>query len=205
MSSKKKSISLKKQMQQQLTEMRTHLQTRGTSNEHVDSSFNVSLSAVCDPLEDEICSAKNKELLLKRLQTCKALMNSLKRDPNQCLSVAAVMRHTMDNNKQIWALARSNRELEKQVIDIRKRRIDIQIRQQELFRKLTNSGKTKYKIRETQMKTQMKEREILETLSNEVVILQEVFQRCVMGAQVNWAEDPLLTSLLLRMRDPRFC
>ncbi|KAM9316772.1 centromere protein H [Gastrophryne carolinensis] len=204
-------IGLRKHLKQQLQDMKTDSLTRvmlekhwagGTFRENIDSSFNVSLSAALDPLVDEMCSFKNKELALHRMQTFNALLTSLRMDPSQHPSVLAVMRHYVDNSKQILAIQLTNREIEAQLISIRKTRTEIRIRQQDLFRKLKYSGKTCHKIRDTEMKAHLKEQKSLEKLSNQVVILQEVFQRCVLSAKLDWAEDPYLKSLLMRMNDP---
>ncbi|XP_018419084.1 PREDICTED: centromere protein H-like [Nanorana parkeri] len=195
-------IWFKKQMQQQLKDMKTDLITRGLSKEDIDCSFNVSLSVARDPLDIEMCSVINKELALERMQTFNALLIALQIDSTQRLSISAVMRHSADTCKQILAVQLSNRQLGQQLTGLRKRRLEIRIRQQDLFRKLRYSRKTDHKIHDIEMKAFATERENLESLLNEVIILQDVFQRIVMSVQLHWAENPHLRSLLLRMKDP---
>ncbi|XP_040206718.1 uncharacterized protein LOC120937507 isoform X2 [Rana temporaria] len=177
-------IWFKKQMKQQLKDMKTGLITRGISKEEIDGSFSVSLSVARDPLEYEVCSVTNKELALKR-------------------SVLAVMRHSASNCKQILSVQLSNKQLEQQLTGICKRRMEIRIQQQDLFGKLRYSGKTNHKIHDIEMKAFATERKHLESIFTEVVILQEVFQRLLMSVKLHWAENPHLRSLLLRMKDPR--
>ncbi|KAM5163124.1 centromere protein H-like [Mantella aurantiaca] len=195
-------IWFKKQMQQQLKDMKTDLITRGIFKEEIDGSFSVSLNAARDPLDYEICSVSNKELALNRMQTFNALVTSLQIDSTQHLSIMAVIRHSADNCKQIMATQLSNRQLEHQLADMRKRRMEMQIKQQNLFQKLRYSGKTNHKIRDIEMKAFATERETLESILNEVVILQEIFQRLIMSVQLHWAENSHLRSLLLRIKNP---
>ncbi|XP_073483790.1 centromere protein H-like [Aquarana catesbeiana] len=195
-------IWFKKQMEQQLKDMKTDLITRGISKEEIDGSFGVSLSVARDPLENEVCSVTNKELALKRMQTSNALRTTLHIDPMQRSSVLAVMRHSACICKQILSVQLSNRQFEQQLTGIRKRRMEIRIQQQDLFGKLRYSGKTNHKIHDIEMKAFATERKHLESLLSEVVILQEVFQRLLMSVQLHWAEKLHLRSLLLRMKDP---
>nr|ACO51739.1 Centromere protein H [Aquarana catesbeiana] len=195
-------IWFKKQMEQQLKDMKTDLITRGISKEEIDGSFGVSLSVVRDPLENEVCSVTNKELALKRMQTSNALRTTLHIDPMQRSSVLAVMRHSACICKQILSVQLSNRQFQQQLTGIRKRRMEIRIQQQDLFGKLRYSGKTNHKIHDIEMKAFATERKHLESLLSEVVILQEVFQRLLMSVQLHWAEKLHLRSLLLRMKDP---
>ncbi|XP_077342584.1 centromere protein H-like isoform X2 [Lithobates pipiens] len=195
-------IGFKKQMEQQLKDMKTDLTTRGISKEEIDGSFGVSLSVARDPLENEVCSVTNKELALKRMQTSNALRTTLHINPLQRSSVLAVMRHSTYICKKILSVQLRNRQLEQQLTGIRKRRMEIRIQQQDLFGRLRYSGKTNHKIHDIEMKAFATERKNLESLLNEVVILQEVFQRLLMSVQLHWAEKRHLRSLLLRMKDP---
>ncbi|XP_072265220.1 centromere protein H-like [Pyxicephalus adspersus] len=188
----------KKQLQQQLKDMKIDLITRGILNEEIDSSFNVSLSAARDPLDKEMYSVSNQELALKRLQSFNALLTALEIVSTQHLFIEAVMRHSADNCKRILAVQMSNRQLEQQMINIRKKRMETHMRQQDLFRNLC-FGKTNHKFHE--INTFGTVRENLETISNEVVILQEVFQRFIMSVQLHWAENLHIRSLLLRVKD----
>ncbi|XP_075059788.1 centromere protein H-like isoform X2 [Mixophyes fleayi] len=193
-------IKFESQIKQQLMDMKTALCKRGLSKDDINGSLNVSLNVACEPLENEMCSVRNKELALFRMQTFNALLNVLQKRDSQSLPILAMMNHTMDLCKQVIAEELSNRQLEEQLADIRRRRMELQIRQQELFKKLKSSEGTNSKRQEVEMKMQDKGRESLQSIANRVMIIQEVFQRLIMSAQVHWAEDPHLTSLLLRMR-----
>ncbi|XP_075718920.1 centromere protein H-like isoform X2 [Rhinoderma darwinii] len=193
---------LGRQIEQQLMDMKTDIHTRQLSKENVTESLNVSLSVARVPLENKMCSVRNKELALMRMQTFNALLNVLQRDATQRQPIMEVMNHSMDISKQIIALQQSNRQLEEQLIDIARKRIETRIKQQKLFQKLKSAEEMNRKIRDLETKTQVKGRETMQSVRNEVVVIQEVFQRLIMSAQLNWAEDPYLKTLVLKMRDP---
>ncbi|XP_075718919.1 centromere protein H-like isoform X1 [Rhinoderma darwinii] len=195
-------IRLGRQIEQQLMDMKTDIHTRQLSKENVTESLNVSLSVARVPLENKMCSVRNKELALMRMQTFNALLNVLQRDATQRQPIMEVMNHSMDISKQIIALQQSNRQLEEQLIDIARKRIETRIKQQKLFQKLKSAEEMNRKIRDLETKTQVKGRETMQSVRNEVVVIQEVFQRLIMSAQLNWAEDPYLKTLVLKMRDP---
>ncbi|XP_040286089.1 centromere protein H-like [Bufo bufo] len=195
-------IRFGKQMNQQLMDMNTERQTRSLSKDDVDASLNVSLSIARVPLENEIWSVRNKELAIIRMQTFDALLNVLQKDATQCGPIMAVMNHSRDLCKQIMVLKQSNSLLEKQLVAIRKHRIETRIKQQELFQKLKYYEKTNRKLQDLETKIQDKGRETLQSVTHKTIIIQEVFQRLILSSQVNWAEDPHLKNLVLKMRDP---
>ncbi|XP_069811282.1 centromere protein H-like isoform X3 [Dendropsophus ebraccatus] len=198
--------------------MKTEFHARKESVENVDASLNVSLSNVRIPLENQICSVKNKELALMRcctfykhcinqqdkqmMQTYNALLNVLEKDATQRRPIMAVMNHSMDICKQILVIQQSNRHLEEQLVNIRKTRIEIRMKQQELFQKLKYSETTNRKIRDLEAKTEDKGRETMQSVTHKIIIIQEVFQRLILSSRINWAEDPYLRNLILRMKDP---
>ncbi|XP_069811281.1 centromere protein H-like isoform X2 [Dendropsophus ebraccatus] len=195
-------IRLERQVKQQLLDMKTEFHARKESVENVDASLNVSLSNVRIPLENQICSVKNKELALMRMQTYNALLNVLEKDATQRRPIMAVMNHSMDICKQILVIQQSNRHLEEQLVNIRKTRIEIRMKQQELFQKLKYSETTNRKIRDLEAKTEDKGRETMQSVTHKIIIIQEVFQRLILSSRINWAEDPYLRNLILRMKDP---
>ncbi|XP_053315678.1 centromere protein H-like [Spea bombifrons] len=194
-------LQLRKQIKQQLTDMRTDLQIRSLPKEHIDSSLNVSLKMAHLPLEQEVCSIRNKELALARMQSCSAILNVLQKDSTQNCSIKAVMAHCMDTCQKIQAVQTSNRQLEEKLADIRQRRMEIRIKQQDLFNQVKSCEEKKNRLHDLEMKAQVLGRENMESVANKVIIIQEILQRFVLSAQVNWAEDPYLTGLLLKIKD----
>ncbi|XP_056423408.1 centromere protein H isoform X2 [Hyla sarda] len=195
-------IRLGRQVKQQLMEMKTDFHTRGESIENVDASLNGSLSIACVPLENEICSVKNKELALMRMQTFNALLNVLQKDTTQRRSIMGVMNHSKDICKQIMVLQQNNRQLEEKLVNTRKSRIEIRMKQQELFQSLKYSEITNRKIRDLEAKKHDKGRETIQSDANKIIIVHEIFQRLILSSRLNWAENPYLKNLILNMRDP---
>ncbi|KAM8945504.1 centromere protein H-like [Pelodytes ibericus] len=194
-------VRLGQQIKQQLTDMKTDLQIRSLSKENIDSSLNVSLKMAHLPLQREVTSVRNKEMAIIRMQCSNALLNVLKNDSTQNCSLRAVMTHSMDTCTKIQAIQLSNRQLEEKLVNIRQRRMEMRLKQQELFRQVKTSEEKNQKRHDLEMKTPVLAREKIESISNKVVIIQELFLRFILSAQVNWAEDPHLTCLLMKMKD----
>ncbi|KAE8601369.1 hypothetical protein XENTR_v10013649 [Xenopus tropicalis] len=156
------------------------------------------------PLETEMCSMKNKEIAIARMQSFDALLNSLHQDHEQNSSILAVISHTVDICKMIQAVQSSNRILEEKLASVRKSRMEVRLLQQELFKKVKITEERKNKLQEIEMKTQVVGKENMDTVANKVIIIQEIFQRCILSTHTDWSEDPHLTRLLLKMKDSPF-
>ncbi|KAE8601360.1 hypothetical protein XENTR_v10013649 [Xenopus tropicalis] len=178
-------IDLRNQIKQQLTDMKTDLQIRGLSKDMADGPLNISLTMAFQPLETEMCSMKNKEIAIAR-------------------SILAVISHTVDICKMIQAVQSSNRILEEKLASVRKSRMEVRLLQQELFKKVKITEERKNKLQEIEMKTQVVGKENMDTVANKVIIIQEIFQRCILSTHTDWSEDPHLTRLLLKMKDSPF-
>ncbi|KAE8601354.1 hypothetical protein XENTR_v10013649 [Xenopus tropicalis] len=197
-------IDLRNQIKQQLTDMKTDLQIRGLSKDMADGPLNISLTMAFQPLETEMCSMKNKEIAIARMQSFDALLNSLHQDHEQNSSILAVISHTVDICKMIQAVQSSNRILEEKLASVRKSRMEVRLLQQELFKKVKITEERKNKLQEIEMKTQVVGKENMDTVANKVIIIQEIFQRCILSTHTDWSEDPHLTRLLLKMKDSPF-
>ncbi|KAE8601359.1 hypothetical protein XENTR_v10013649 [Xenopus tropicalis] len=169
-------IDLRNQIKQQLTDMKTDLQIRGLSKDMADGPLNISLTMAFQPLETEMCSMKNKEIAIARMQSFDALLNSLHQDHEQNSSILAVISHTVDICKMIQAVQSSNRILEEKLASVRKSRMEVRLLQQELFKKVKITEERKNKLQEIEMKTQVVGKENMDTVANKVIIIQEIFQ-----------------------------
>ncbi|OCT79832.1 centromere protein H [Xenopus laevis] len=197
-------IDLRNQIKQQLTDMKTDLQIRGLPKEIADGPLNISLSMAFQPLEAEICSMKNKEIAIARMQSFNAVLNSLQQDHEQNSSILAVISHTVDVCKTIQAVQSNNRMLAEKLSDVRRSRMETRVLQQELFKKVKVTEERKNKLQEIEMKTQVVGKENMDTIANKVIIIQEIFQRCILSAHIDWSQDPHLTCLLLKMKESPF-
>ncbi|XP_075125608.1 centromere protein H-like [Leptodactylus fuscus] len=193
-----------RQMKQQLMDMKSECHTRGLPKGDVDTSLNVSLNHSHVPLRNEICSVRNKALALMRMQTFNTLLSTMKKDAIQRQPILGVMNHSMNICTLIMLMKQSNTQLEEQLAVIRRRRIETRLKQQELYKKLKFFEKTNQKIRDLETKTQEKGKETIQNVTHKILIIQEIFQRLILSTQMNWAEDPHLKNLLLKMRDPLF-
>ncbi|KAE8601365.1 hypothetical protein XENTR_v10013649 [Xenopus tropicalis] len=148
----------------------------GLSKDMADGPLNISLTMAFQPLETEMCSMKNKEIAIARMQSFDALLNSLHQDHEQNSSILAVISHTVDICKMIQAVQSSNRILEEKLASVRKSRMEVRLLQQELFKKVKITEERKNKLQEIEMKTQVVGKENMDTVANKVIIIQEIFQ-----------------------------
>ncbi|KAM4772197.1 centromere protein H-like isoform 3-T3 [Rhinophrynus dorsalis] len=173
----------------------------GLSKDDVDGSLNVSLNMAYHPLQKELCSVRSKEMALERIQSFNALLNVLQKDHTQSSSLKVMMNHSMDLCKKIQTVQLSNKLLEEKLYSVRRSRMEMRISEQELFKKVQQAEERKHKLHSIKIDTQVTGRENMETISNKVIIIQETFQRLLISAQVNWAEDPHLAYLMMKVKE----
>ncbi|XP_075451071.1 centromere protein H-like [Ascaphus truei] len=193
-------VWLGKQIKQQLTDLKTDLNIRSFSKENIDSSLNVSLKIVNVPLEQEVCSMRNKEMAIARMQHSHALLNVLQKD-TQSSPIQTLMNHSMDICKKIQSVQTRNRVLEEKLSNIRRKRMEMRIGQQDLFKQVKKLEENSNMLDQVEAKIQIMGRENMDSILNNVTLIQEIFQRLTLTAQVHWAEDPHLTHLLVKMKE----
>uniref|UniRef100_A0A8C5PUJ9 Uncharacterized protein n=1 Tax=Leptobrachium leishanense TaxID=445787 RepID=A0A8C5PUJ9_9ANUR len=167
-------MRLGRQIRQQLMDMKTELQLRSSSKENIDASLSISLKMAHVPLEREVVSVRNKEIALRR-QSYHAMLNDRKGSLQEH-AVMAILSHSTDICKKIQAVHLSNQQLEEHLVDVQHRRMEMRIKQQQLFKQLKTYEERNHKLHNLEMKTLVLGRENMESVYNQVIVIQETFQ-----------------------------
>ncbi|XP_078503037.1 centromere protein H-like isoform X4 [Lissotriton helveticus] len=192
---------LESQLKQQLIDMATNHGTRSREKENIDRSMNVSLDLMHPELENAVCAVKNKELSIYRMQCSDAIQNEIENNTQDSESILEVMKNSIAVYKKVHSVQSKNQLLEDQILDVRRRRIDLKFKQQELLKEVKELEERKQRLCEVEMKTPVLEKDNIEENVNRIIIIQEVFQRIVLSSKVHWAEDPKLRNHLVNMKE----
>lgn len=168
---------LERQMKQQLIDMATNHGTRSREKEKIDRSMNV------------------------RMQCSDAIQNEIENNTQDRESILEVMKNSIAMCKKIHSVQSNNQLLEDQILDIRRRRIDLKFKQQELLKEVKALEERKQRLCEVEMKTAVLDKENIEEHVNRIVVIQEVFQRIILSSKVHWAEDPKLRTHIVNMKE----
>ncbi|EDM10218.1 rCG44590, isoform CRA_d [Rattus norvegicus] len=111
------------------------------------------------------------------------------------------MKHVMQLQKLIMKSQEESKELEKKLLDVRKKRLQLkQASRSKLLEIQTERNKQKEdvdKMENSEVVKAMKDKLQLEIKITTVI--QHAFQGLILGSKTNWAEDPALRELVLQL------
>ncbi|KFQ86305.1 Centromere protein H, partial [Phoenicopterus ruber ruber] len=152
-------------------------------------------------MEELKVSLQNKTLALQRIQLMVALRNKMKQNDNDSRLIMETMKHIVMLSKTVIEYQQRVREKEQKLIDIKRKRLS-----------LKKAGGQKLLQIHAMMKTQKEEQasmaasatleSICRNLQKEremTTVIQNVFQNIIIGSRVNWAEDPSLKAIVLKL------
>ncbi|KAM5257519.1 centromere protein H [Hipposideros larvatus] len=158
-----------------------------------------------EDLENEIEEAKvafeMKKLALDRMQLSVALRKNLEKSNIQTSVLMDNMEHVLKLNKLIMQSQQESWELEKKLLDVRKKRFELkQASESKLLEIQTEKNKQKDDL--DSMENSDKIKTLQRNLQMEIqitTVIQHVFQNLILGSKVNWAEDSALKETVLQL------
>ncbi|XP_075711009.1 centromere protein H [Rhinoderma darwinii] len=142
----------------------------------------------------------NKSLLLRRMQLYDAIHNKLLEKNTESKLIHETIEHSRGLCNQILKFQKENLPLEEQLIEVRKKRMKLKETCTTVMTEL-KAMKESENTSFAQMDDQ-KLKSINKYIAKEidmVTMIQNVFQRMILGTRVNWAEDPELTDTVLKL------
>ncbi|XP_030048145.1 centromere protein H [Microcaecilia unicolor] len=155
-------------------------------------------------LEREIEKARtscyNKTLVLQRIQMANALLSGLKENDNEPKVILEVIKHGLMLCSSILKSQQEARVLEDQLCEIRKKRLTLKkLGGEKLLQLQSMKKKQKEDLNDKETEKLKRIRIILEKEIRMTTLVQSVFQNIIIGSRVNWAEDPQLKAIFLKL------
>ncbi|KFZ51173.1 Centromere protein H, partial [Podiceps cristatus] len=152
-------------------------------------------------LEELKVSFQNKTLALQRIQLMFALRNKMKQNDDDSRRIMETLRRIVMLSQAVTEYQQRARELEHKLIDVKMKRLS-----------LKKDGEKKLLQIHTMMKTQ-KQKQTSTTVSTtldhmrnnlqkervETTIIQNLLQSIIIGSRINWAQDPSLKAIVLKL------
>ncbi|XP_039565957.1 centromere protein H isoform X1 [Passer montanus] len=204
-------LRLKDRMKEQLIEYNTAVLASQENflDQGIEENFIQSATRDLErDLEEAKVSFQNKTLALQRIQIMDALRNKLKQeDEDSRYATVSFLSLIMETMKHIVLLSRTIIDYQQQVCQKEQQLIDIKRKRLSLKKnggqKLQQIHTMMKKPKEEQARVNVTEKEkMLAKLEKErqmTTIIQNVFQNIIIGSRVNWAEDPSLKAIVLRL------
>lgn len=158
-----------------------------------------------EDLENEIEDVKSnfevKSLALSRMKLSAALQNNLENMGPESSLLTDDMKHVMQLQKLIMKSQEESKELEKKLLDVRKKRLQLkQASRSKLLEIQTERNKQKEDV------DKMENSEVVKAMKDKLqmeikitTVIQHAFQGLILGSKTNWAEDPALRELVLQL------
>ncbi|XP_029431627.1 centromere protein H isoform X4 [Rhinatrema bivittatum] len=157
-------------------------------------------------IEKARTSCHNKTLVLQRIQVANALLSRLQENDNESKMILEVVKHSLTLCSSILKSQQEARALEEQLFEIRKKRLTLkEIGVEKLLQLQIMKKKRTEELEDMESEKLKRTRYILKKEIEMSTLVQNVFQNIIIGSRVNWAEDPQLKAIVLKLeKTPEF-
>ncbi|XP_044148149.1 centromere protein H [Bufo gargarizans] len=200
-------VLLKKleQLKHQKSELQKRIRAEEMSIEdfHPENISKENLTEIIAHYEKEIEKLKvahyNKSLLLRRMQLYDAIHNKLLENKTESKLMYESMEHSMGLCNYILKSQKETLALEDKLIEVRKKRMELK---QTCTQVMTELRALKENERNFDQMDNQKFSKIHSYVAKEidiVTVIQNIFQRLILGSCIDWAEDPKLKETVLKL------
>ncbi|NXO46188.1 CENPH protein, partial [Locustella ochotensis] len=150
-------------------------------------------------IEEVKVSFQNKTLALQRMQIMDALRNKLEQDDEDSRLILETIKQIGLLSRTIIAHQQKAHEKEQQMIDIKRKRLSLQVNEGQKLQQIQTVKRRKKKQGIVNVTETEKRRNKLEQERQITAIIQNVLQKIIFGSRVNWAEDQSLKEIVLQL------
>ncbi|KAM4053699.1 centromere protein H [Anomaloglossus baeobatrachus] len=151
-------------------------------------------------IDDLRVTHHNRSLLLRRLQMYDVVKSKAFERGAESQMICDTMEHSRRLCSRILALQKETCTLEEQLIDVRKRRMHLRATCTTLMTKLRDLKEKEKNNFALMGNPEFREiNEYIKKEANIVTVVQNIFQRLLLSSGVNWAEDPRLKEIVLKL------
>ncbi|XP_039946514.1 centromere protein H [Hirundo rustica] len=151
-------------------------------------------------IEEVKVSFQNKNLALQRVQIMDALRNKLEQDDEDSRLILETMKQIGLLSRTIIEYQQQADQKEQQMTDMRRKRLSLKADERQKLQQIQTVMKRQKKkqasVNVTGRANRLKK---LERERQMTSIIQNVFQNIIIGSRVNWAKDPSLKAIVLRL------
>ncbi|KAM4707479.1 centromere protein H [Discoglossus pictus] len=145
-------------------------------------------------------SYQNKTMVLHRIQHSHALLSKMQENSSVSKLIKTNLDHILGLSASIIKLQQVSRDLEEKVNEVRKKRIKLKELASEIMaetRAIKEGWKSELKAVESEKMTKVCE--FIKKEAEITIVVQNVFQRLILGSRVNWAKEPELKNIVLKL------
>nr|XP_044989969.1 centromere protein H isoform X2 [Jaculus jaculus] len=157
--------------------------------------------SMIDANEEKTPEQDMQEKQMETMQLSSALKNNLENTATESSELMDDLNDILKLNKLIMTSQQESRELEKKLLDVRKKRLQLkQASGRKLLEIQTEKNKQKEELDSVENSDKIKTMQHnLQMEMQTTTVVQHVFQNLILGSKVNWAEDPALKETVLQL------
>lgn len=197
-------LRLRAQTKQQLLECESviHANEEKTPEQIMqEKQIEVKIEDLENEIEDVKSNFEIKNLAMSRMKLSAALQNNIENVGPESSVLTDDMKHIMQLQKLIMESQEESKELEKKLLDVRKKRLQLkQASRSKLSEIQTERSRQKEDV------DKMENSEVVKAMRNKLqmemkitTVIQHAFQGLILGSKTNWAEDPALREIVLQL------
>ncbi|XP_063312772.1 centromere protein H [Pelobates fuscus] len=162
------------------------------------------LGEIAKELQQEIEKMKvshcNKSLVLQRMQLTDALLLKLNENNTESRLIRDTIKHITELSSSVIKAQKETRQLEEKLNEVKRKRLALKEMGCDLLTQIHSIEKNRYTDMEPISSTKiLKICKLLETEQNTTTVIQNVFQHLILASRVNWADDPNLRDMVLKL------
>ncbi|XP_075446712.1 centromere protein H [Ascaphus truei] len=196
-----KLVRLREQVKHQQLELQNMIEASDVSPDFLPEE---KLVETTRELEQEIenlkVSYQNKTLALQRIQLVHALQTKMQENSSDSMLIQDMMKHILALSSSILKSQQETRDLEEKLYEVRKKRLVLkELGSKMMLQMQTLKRDWKQDLEVIENDKLKKILQILEKQIHITTVVQCVFQSLILGSRVNWAEDPKLKDIVLKL------
>ncbi|XP_038869564.1 centromere protein H [Salvelinus namaycush] len=196
-------LRMKEQMSNQCFEMAVKLQAGKSKRSSCSASdAEKDLLDYANTLEEAKIIHFNKTLALHRMQVWHAISEKLKQSDPEAVAMRGLTSCSLDLCSKIKTLQQESCELQDQITDVKKQRLDLKRLTHEKMKEMDElKRKREHPEAEKYRNVLQKGQSHLEKYQKMATITQNVLRGIIIASKVNWRDDPKLRDIAMTLED----
>ncbi|KAG8456540.1 hypothetical protein GDO86_002355 [Hymenochirus boettgeri] len=195
-------LRLREQVKQQHLELQSVVVTKEEAAPEtlsLERLFEIKKELVKE-IEDVKMSYKNKTTVLQRMQAVNALYCKIAEGDSDSRLIKEKLKHILSLTTLILKSQQEKRDLEQKIYDIRKKRLELkELGASKMLEFQTMKTTWKADAEEMESKKMKRLEKILKEEIDSTTVIQNVFQNIILASHVDWAKDPRLREMVLKL------
>ncbi|KAG5280696.1 hypothetical protein AALO_G00062990 [Alosa alosa] len=148
-------------------------------------------------LEEERTQLFNQTLALNRMQIWNSITAKLIQNDESSEEIKMLAQHSVSQFARIRKLQQESRELQDQIIDLQKERLDLKVLIKKKMQEMDELQKMRENQGEVERRTMEKADTVMEKHQKVIAVSQNILRGIILATRVNWMDNPKLRDIAM--------